>query len=247
MLKAIIIDDEEMGRIALREKLTHYCTDVEVIGYAEDGTTGLQLIESSNPDIVFLDIEMPIMGGFEMLSQLKDQSFHLIFTTAYDQYAIKAIRFAAFDYLLKPIDIDELKQAVSRIQQETIRDTREKLEVLRHNLQSESVMDKIAVPTLEGLLFLTIENIVHLEADGNYTTIYLSNGTKEVTSRTLKDYEDLLPKSLFFRCHHSHLVNLKTIKRYIKGDGGQIELENGHYVAVSRRKKDDFLSKFKSL
>ena len=198
MLRAIIIDDEEMGRIALREKLTHYCSNVEIIGFAEDGTTGFNLIENSNPDIVFLDIEMPIMGGFEMLSQLKDQSFHLIFTTAYDQYAIKAIRFAAFDYLLKPIDIDELKQAVDRIQRETIKDAREKLEVLQHNLKSESVTDKIAVPTLEGLLFLTIENMVHLEADSNYTTIYLANGTKEVTSRTLKDYEDLLPKSMFF-------------------------------------------------
>lgn len=247
MLTAIIIDDEEMGRIALREKLNNYCPEVEIVGYADDGTSGLELIETLNPDMVFLDIEMPNMGGFEMLAQLKEQSFHLIFTTAYDQYAIKAIRFAAFDYLLKPVDIDELKQAVNRIGKSSSKDTRQKLEVLQHNMESETLLDKIAVPTLEGLLFLNIESMVHLEADSNYTTIHLANGGKEVTSRTLKDYEELLPKSIFFRCHHSHLVNLKSIKRYIKGDGGQIELDNGHFVAVSRRKKDDFLARFKSL
>lgn len=247
MYTAIIIDDEEMGRIALREKLVNYCPEVGIVGYAEDGEAGLELIAAQNPDIVFLDIEMPNMGGFEMLARLPEQSFHLIFTTAYDQYAIRAIRFAAFDYLLKPVDIDELRQAIARIGGTQGGNTPEKLEVLRHNLESDRRLDKIAVPTMEGYLFLDIADMVRLEADSNYTTIHLANGTKEVTSRTLKDYEELLPKSLFFRCHHSHLVNLHKIKRYMKGDGGQIELVNGHFVAISRRKKEDFLARFKSL
>jgi Response regulator of the LytR/AlgR family len=241
MLTAIIIDDEQKGRIALREKLQSYCPQVQLTGEAADAAGGLALIREQNPDIVFLDIEMPHMNGFEMLQQLPNKNFHLIFTTAYDQYAITAIKYAAFDYLLKPVDIEELRTAVERVRQEP---TDKMLEVLQHNLHGRQPLTKIAIPTLDGLLFFNIADIIHLEAQSNYTVIYFTNHPKLLASRTLKDFEDLLPTDTFFRTHNSHMINLNYIKRYIKGDGGQIEMQNGNYVTVSRRKKDEFLKNY---
>ncbi len=241
MLKAIIIDDEAKGRMALAQKLTDYCKEVCIIGEAENGEAGIKLIEKTKPDIVFLDIEMPRMDGFEMLHRLPEKNFHLIFTTAYDQYAIKAIKYAAFDYLLKPIDIDELKLAVSKINTYQHVHTEKKLELLDQNFHEKNAFNKIAISTLDGLLFFEIKDIIRLEANSNYTALYFVSGSKLVASKTLKDFEDLLPADIFFRVHHSHLINLNYIKRYIKGDGGQIELQNGNYVDVARRKKEEFL------
>lgn len=244
MLTAIIIDDEQKGRLALREKLYQYCPEVYIAGEAEDGIDGLKLIKELKPEIVFLDIEMPRMDGFQMLHQVTDKDFHLIFTTAYDQYAIKAIKFAAFDYLLKPVDIEELRSAIERVKEQVQEPTAKKLEVLQQNLQTKHFLDKIAIPTLEGLLFFNTTDIVHLEAQSNYTIIYFANHPKLIASRTLKDFEELLPGHIFFRTHHSHIINLNYIKRYIKGDGGQIEMQNGNCVTVARRKKEEFLQKF---
>jgi two-component system LytT family response regulator len=245
MLSAIIIDDEQKGRLALREKLRDYCPKVQLLGEAADGAAGLKLIQEQKPDIVFLDIEMPRMSGFEMLHMLPQKDFHLIFTTAYDQYAIKAIRYAAFDYLLKPVDIDELKSAVERVSEQSQEHTEEKLQVLQQNLDTGPLQGKIAIPTVEGLLFFNISDIICLEAKSNYTAIYFSHHPSLVASRTLKDFEELLPTDLFFRTHHSHIINLQYIKRYIRGEGGQIEMENGEYVMVSRRKKEELLKKFR--
>ncbi|MEP7231820.1 MAG: LytTR family DNA-binding domain-containing protein [Ginsengibacter sp.] len=241
MLTAIIIDDEAKGRMALKQKLLDYCEEIQLAGEAENGIEGIKLIEKMHPDIVFLDIEMPRMDGFEMLHRLPEKNFHIIFTTAYDQYAIKAIKYAAFDYLLKPIDIEELKIAISKIHSRPQIHTGKKLELLDQNLLKNN-FNKIAISTLEGLLFFNISDIIHLEANSNYTTIYFTNRPKLLASRTLKDFEELLPTDIFFRTHHSHLINLNYIKRYIKGDGGQIELQNGNYVDVSRRKKEEFLN-----
>ncbi|MEO5943021.1 MAG: LytTR family DNA-binding domain-containing protein [Ferruginibacter sp.] len=241
MKTVIIIDDEMKGRMALRQKLQDYCTDVHLLAEADNGEDGIRIIEKYQPDIVFLDIEMPRMNGFDMLQKLKQKNFNLIFTTAYDQYAIKAIKFAAFDYLLKPIDIEELQLAVEKSNTQNS-NTEKKLEVLDQNLHGNAGLNKIAIPTLEGLLFFSIGDIIHLEANRNYTTIYFTNAPKLIASKTLKDFEEILPTNIFFRTHHSHLINLNYIKRYIKGDGGQIEMQNGIYVDVSRRKKNDFLN-----
>ncbi|MEO5563731.1 MAG: response regulator [Chitinophagaceae bacterium] len=241
MITAIIIDDEQKGRSALKQKLQDYCPDIQLLGEAENGKEGIKLIAKHQPGIVFLDIEMPRMDGFEMLHHLPGKNFHLIFTTAYDQYAIKAIKYAAFDYLLKPIDIEELKSAVSNIINQPPLYTEKKLATLEQNLQEKSVFNKIAIPTLEGLLFFNIADIIHLTASSNYTTIYFNNYPKLTASKTLKDFEELLPGDIFFRTHHSHIINLSYIKRYIKGDGGQIEMQNGNYVDVARRKKEEFL------
>ncbi len=242
MLKAIIIDDELKGRIALRQKIADYCPDVEVVGEAATGEEGLEAIRRLEPKLVFLDIEMPGMDGFEMLRGIEQKNFHLIFTTAYDQYALKAFRFAAFDYLLKPVDIEELRQAVSRIMQEAQNQTQQKIQALEDNLRAGTVLSKIAVPSGNGLFFYNLSDIVYLEAQSNYTLIHFLAEPKLLASRTLKEFEELLPGDHFFRAHHSFIINLHYIKRYIRGDGGQIEMQNGKFIDLARRKKELFLS-----
>jgi two-component system, LytTR family, response regulator len=242
MISAIIIDDESKGRLALREKLSSYCPQVKVLAEADNGHEALLLIRHHKPQLIFLDIEMPRMNGFEMLNELAEKNFHIIFTTAYDQYAIKAIKYAAFDYLLKPIDIEELKTAISNVNAHENTQTKKQVELLNENKQNpKKQLSKLAIPTLDGLMFYDINDIIHLEANSNYTNIYLTNKLKIIASKTLKDFEELLPVAIFFRTHHSHLINLNYIKRYIKGDGGQIEMQNGNYVDVARRKKEEFL------
>ncbi len=242
MLTAIVIDDEENGRIALKQKLKDYCPTVKVIAEAENGQEGMEMIQRLQPQLVFLDIEMPGMDGFEMLINIPDKKFHLVFTTAYDQYAIKAIKYAAFDYLLKPIDIDELRETIGRLEHAPVPDiTGKKLETLEQNLLTKPFLNKIAVPTQEGLLFYDINHIIRLEAQSNYTLIYFDDQPKMMASRTLKEFEEILPMDTFFRIHNSHIINLLFIKKYIRGDGGQVEMKNGDHILVSRRKKDEFL------
>jgi two-component system LytT family response regulator len=248
MTTAIIIDDEAKGRLALREKLLAYCPGVKVVGEASDGEEAISLIKNCHPQIIFLDIEMPRMNAFEMLNEIKEKDFHIIFTTAYDQYAIKAIKYAAFDYLLKPIDIEELKTAVAKVEMTTgsidSNQTKKQVEILQLNMQAtKKQLFKLAIPSLEGLLFYDIKDIIRLEANSNYTNIFLKNHVKIVASKTLKDFGELLPEDIFFRCHHSHIINLRYIKRYLKGDGGQIEMHDGSIVEVSRRKKEQFLKR----
>lgn len=242
MTTSIIIDDEAKGRLALREKLSAYCPQVNIVAEAADGLEAIPLIQQHKPGLIFLDIEMPRMNAFEMLNAIPEKNFHVIFTTAYDQYAIKAIKYAAFDYLLKPIDIEELKTAIARISQASQGDTLRQAAALQENIaHPKKQLSKLAIPTLEGLNFYNISDIIHLEANSNYTNIHFVNSKKVIASRTLKDFEELLPAETFFRPHHSHLINLQYIKRYLRGDGGQIELQNGTYVDVSRRKKEEFL------
>lgn len=242
MITAIIIDDEARGRLALRQKLTSYCPNVNILAEATDGIEALAVIEKLHPQLIFLDIEMPKMNGFEMLNNIQEKKFQIIFTTAYDQYAIKAIKYAAFDYLLKPVDIEELKTAVSRADSSENQQTKKQIELLQQNMQHpKKQLNKLAIPTSEGLLFFDINDIIHLEANSNYTFIHFSGKPKITASKTLKEFEEILPESIFFRTHHSHLINLNYIKKYIKGDGGQIEMQNGTYIDVSRRKKEEFL------
>lgn len=242
MISAIIVDDEAKGRLALREKIAAYCLQIQLVAEAANGKDAIQQIQQHKPQLIFLDIEMPRMNGFEMLNALAEKNFHVIFTTAYDQYAIKAIKYAAFDYLLKPVDIEELKTAVAKIDERENIQTKKQVELLNQNLQEpKRQLSKLAIPTPNGLLFYDINDIIYLEANSNYTNIYMANAVKITASKTLKEFEEMLPSLHFFRTHHSFLINLNCIKRYIKGDGGQIELQNGAYVEVSRRKKEEFL------
>lgn len=239
MITAVIIDDEARGRLALRQKLKDYCPEVRLEGEAENGQEGIKLIEEHQPDVVFLDIEMPLLNGFEMLSRLPRKDFHVVFTTAYDQYAIKAIRFSAFDYLLKPVDIEELKTVIAKVKSSAKEAVDQRLEILTQNLRN--AVSKLAISTMDGILFFDLQDIVHIEALSNYTVFSFVNRPKLTVSKTLKEFEDLLPGDRFFRPHHSHIINLRYVKRYTKGDGGQIELQNGEIVDVSRKKKEEFL------
>src|SRR4030095_7330669 len=208
---------------------------------------GIVLINKCVPQVVFLDIEMPRMDGFEMLHQRKDKRFHLIFTTAYDQYAIKAIKYAAFDYLLKPIDIGELQTAIQKVEQLEVQDhTTEKIDTLQQNLSDQFHLHKIAIPTMEGLLFFNLADIIYLQAENNYSTIYFKEHPKLLTTKTLRDFEEILPPNIFYRSHHSYIINLNYIKRYIKGDGGQIEMANGHVVDLARSRKEEFMKLVKT-
>lgn len=241
-ITAILIDDEEDGREALRMALK-YCPDVEVVAVCESGKDGLRAISEKKPDLVFLDIQMPYMSGFEMLQHFNDINFQVIFVTAYDQYAIRAIKFSALDYLLKPIDLDELQAAVEKIRKKNTFDPIDsQLQAMYKNMpKNKGVLKKFAVPTLEGLLFLNTEEIIYCEADRNYTTIYLRANRNVVVSKSLGDFEELLTASGFYRIHHSFLINMDHIQEYVKGDGGYVKLSDGHHADVSRRKKEQFL------
>lgn len=242
MLNAIIVEDEPKGRLALREKIKAHCPTVNIVAQAGNSAEAITLIDTLKPDLVFLDIEMPRMNGFEMLGRLKERNFFIIFTTAYDQYAIQAIKYAAFDYLLKPIDIEELKAAINKIETNSENKLKAQLKLLQENLALPTKkISKLAIPSLEGILFLDINNIMHLEANSNYTNIYMKDKTKIIASKTLKEFTELLPGNIFFRIHHSHIINLNFIIKYIKGDGGQVELTDGTCIEVSRKNKEAFM------
>jgi len=238
--EVVLIDDDVRNLQSLREKLLKHCPELHIAAMCESPEEGIRAIDTLKPDIVFLDIEMPVMNGFVMLQQLQYQDFELIFITAYDHYAIKAIRSSAIDYLVKPVVIDELKEAV--------RKAREKLSAKTNKLRIGLLLDyfqtgqnqRLAIPTANGLQFLNISDIIYLEAHLNYTHIYLK-GQKQIVSRPLKDLEELLPHEMFIRIHHSHIVNKNYIDRYVRGEGGQVILQNGTALDVSKRKKAEFL------
>lgn len=242
MLTAIIIDDESSSRHTLQKKIADYCSGITIIGECENAAEGIRMIEEKHPDIVFLDVQMPRMNGFTMLHQLKNRNFEIIFTTAYDHYAIQAIRVSALDYLVKPIEVDELKIAVEKAKEKRRRLTiNPGIETLLHNFLDQTQIQRIAIPSMEGLQFVEINDIIYLEAISNYTVIYLQSSPKLTISKTLKDFEELLPGQLFLRIHHSHLINKKHIQKYIKGDGGQVLMSNGQLLDVARRKKEEFM------
>jgi two-component system, LytTR family, response regulator len=241
-LKAILIDDELSSLQNLQQKLKEFCPDMEVLATAQRPETAIILIEQHKPDVIFLDIEMPRMNGFRMLDEIENINFEIIFTTAYNHYAVDAIRISAFDYLTKPIAIKDLQNAVERLAKQRQIQTKEKLGVLKNSIgASKSQDEKIAIPTGDGLEFISINTILHIESSSNYSKIYLQNGKNILVTKLLKDFEDMLLPYRFYRIHNSHLINLKYIEKYIKGEGGQVRLINGTIIDVARRKKDEFL------
>lgn len=240
MIRALLIDDEKHSLESLQIELQQHCPQVEVVQACKGAQAGLTGIRTHRPDLIFLDIEMPGMNGFELLDHVREIPLEVIFTTAYDEYAIRAIKVSAMDYLLKPIDVQELKRAVEKVAlKHHSGNTREKLEVLLTNIQnSQQGFQKLAIPTLSGLHFVDVQDIVFCEADGNYTTINTRSGNKHVISKTMKETEELLRNPGFFRTHQSFLVNLNYIKEYIKGSGGQLVLQNGAIIQVARARKE---------
>ncbi len=238
MITAFIIDDEPTSLEALGLKIGRISSEIDIIGAFTSAIDATPKIEELSPDLIFLDIEMPEMDGFNFLEQFPNRNFEVIITTAHDEYAIRAVRQSAIDFLLKPVSISELREAIERVKQKlSIKQKSEKTSSQKLN----ALFDKIPVPSMRGLVFLPVNEILYLESEGNYTSIFLENKQKIVSSRNLGDYENLLENLQFFRIHHSTIINLSKIKEYLKGEGGSVILSDGTELDVSKRKKKEFL------
>ena len=243
MLRAIIIDDEPKGRSILKQLITMHAPQLAVVGIAANADEGLALIDSHKPDVVFLDVEMPGKSGFDLLRELNNINFKVVFVSAHNHYSLKAIKFHAFDYLLKPIDVDELKQTIAKLFQSAQSNTNEQVtEMLSASQHGNNDFSKIAIASISSIDLINVDDILYCEASGNNTFVYLTNNKKIVATKNLKEYEDLLATHRFFRIHHAYLVNLKHVAKYIKGEGGSVILSNQQELEVSRRKKQEFLS-----
>lgn len=243
-MRSIIVDDELKSRESLKILLEDFCKNVEVAALCQNVEEGIEAISIHKPDVVFLDIQMQRETGFDLLAKIKNIEFEVIFTTAYSEYAIKAFKFSAIDYLLKPIDIEELKRALGKVERKMNGSFSQRLEQLIQNLKPATPQNfKLALPTSDGLVFIKIDDILYCEASSNYTEIYCADGKKYIVSRTLKEYEDILTDHNFFRIHNSHLINLACIKKYVRGDGGYVVMNNDVSLDVSKRKKEAFLSR----
>jgi two-component system, LytTR family, response regulator len=244
MITAIIVDDEPYSCEALATLLERSCPEIKVLDICYSAADALKSIQEQKPQILFLDVEMPYMNGFEMLEKLPELNFKVIFTTSYDQYAIKAIRFSALDYLLKPVDKDELQKAVQKALGSEEFQLPQQLEILLHKLtHPKKVNNKIAIPTMEGLQMVLVENIICCAAERNYTNLLLKKKDKITASRNLKDIEEMLEDYSFVRVHHSYLVNLDEVEKYIRGEGGYLIMSDKTMVDVSRSRKDILLKR----
>jgi two-component system LytT family response regulator len=247
MLKSIIVDDELKSRETLRKMVTSYCNGVEVLATCQSVKEAIEAINTLTPDVVFLDVQMQGETGFELLSKLEDIKFDVIFTTAHSEYALKALRSSAIDYLLKPIDIGDLQKAVAKVEKKQETHLTERLQQLVQNLKvTNSENYKLAIPIAEGLIFIKANDILYCKASGNYTEIYMIDGKKHLVSRQLKEYEDILNTRDFFRIHHSFLINLNCIKSYVRGEGGYVVMSDNSTIDVSRRKKEAFMERIGS-
>ena len=246
MIKVILVDDEMHGLDTMSILLADYCPEVQVIDRCSSAKKALEAIQRLKPDLVFLDIEMPVMNGFELLEQFEEIFFAVIFTTSYDQYAIKAIRFSALDYLLKPVDPKELIAAIAKVRKKKNPPSNEQLELLMNQLQQrETTLNRIAIPTMEGFELIPVDQLVRCEADDNYTFFFLKDKTKILASRTLKEMEEQLRDyPSFVRVHHSYMVNLNEVIKYVKGEGGYLVMSDGSTVNVSRSRKEALLKHF---
>lgn len=249
MIKAIIVDDELGARESLSKMIEKNCKQIEVVAKVDSMLSAFEAITNKEPDLVFLDIEMPNGNAFDLLEKFKSINFNIIFTTAYDHYAIKAIKFSAIDYILKPIDSEELVTAVKRFENQ--RGQKESLDkqfkTLLSNVKPENKLKKVGIPDGDGLIFINLSDIIRCDSDGNYTFFILTSGKKIIASRTLGEYEQMFVDDNFFRIHRSHLINLEHVKKYIKGEGGYVVMTDNSQVEVSRRNKTDFLEKLSHL
>lgn len=244
MLNTIIIDDEKDARDTLRNFIEEYCSSqLTIIEEANSVASGLTAIQSLSPDLVFLDIQMNDGTGFDLLDQLSNYNFSLIFTTAFDRFAVQAFRYSAIDYLLKPINPDELIEAVEKTSYlNQNQQLEEKLNLLIDSYQTKN-LKRISFPTKDGLTIVNVTDIIRCKADNNYTHVFLTNGKHLVASKTLKEYETIFPEDQFCRVHQSHIINLNYIEKYIRGEGGTVIMTDNTEIEVSRRKKQSLLNK----
>lgn len=241
MLEAVIVDDEIKALQSLSWELTNFSKEINVKASFTDPFVALEYLETNTPDCLFLDIEMPTMDGFQFIQKLQNKNFPVVITTAYNQYAIKALKNEAIDYLLKPIDTDDLKETISKIKKFNYNNyTSQKLEKILLNFNATAIHKKITINTDGKLVFLESDEILYAESDGNYSTLFLTDGNKLVLTKKLKEVNEILPDDTFFRIHNSYIINLNKIKEFLKTDGYVI-LKSNHKIPVSRQKKSDFL------
>jgi two-component system, LytTR family, response regulator len=242
-MNCIIIDDEKHCIKTLSNLLEINFNDVKILATCFDSTKAYDLIRQLRPDFIFLDIEMPFLNGFDLLSKFEPLDFDVIFTTAYDTYAIRAIKFSALDYLLKPIDKVDLAAAIEKLKNKQGSISKEQLQMAT-TVHSRQMPDTIALPTTDGLTFASVNEIVCCTADGSYTRMSMLDKSEILLSKTLGDVEELLSEYHFFRIHHSTLINLKQVRKYIRGEGGEVVMSNGKSLLVARTRKADFLNVF---
>jgi two-component system LytT family response regulator len=247
-LKTILIDDEKGSLESLTFEIREYCPEVEVIAATQDSAEGLRLIQKLSPDLIFLDIEMPGMNGFELLQQLSDVSLHVIFVTAYDQFAIRAFDFNAIDYVLKPVRKAKLISAVQKVvERQQPKLDKMSLDALVQNIriQSHTGLENIALPTHDGFNMVHVNDITYLQAESNYTWVHLADKKKYLVTKTLKDMEDMLSFPQYFRSHKSYLVNLNHVERYVRGQGGYLVMKDHAQIPVARTQKTELMQVMK--
>lgn len=245
-MRCLIVDDEMQNRFIIRNLVEEHCSGFFIVAEAENAGEAFEQIKTQKPDIVFLDIEMPDSNGFDLLNRLGTVDFEIIFVTAFHHYAVQAFKYSALDYLLKPVDVDELKKALEkarlRIKEKNIQSRIDNFLQYQHQPPAQK---RMALPSADGLVFIVISDIVACSAEGPYTHFYFIDNKNLLVSGTLKEFEDMLPAELFCRVHHSHLVNTDYIKKYYKGKGGYLEMVNGKTIEVSQRKREEFLIRFR--
>lgn len=244
MIRSIIIDDEQHCVRSLLSDLQQHCPAIEVVEACSSAKEGMMAIKKLNPDLIFLDVEMPWMNGFEMLEVLGEINFSIIFTTAHDEFAAKAFRISAVDYLLKPIDANDLKTAVQKVEKKMDEGSSvQHISNLLRNMRQSSAEQKIALPLREGYEFVDISSIIYCAAEGAYTKIFIEGKKTMLISRTLGDVEELLSPDMFQRIHHSTVVNVSYISQFLRTDGGSVVLKNGENLSVSKAKKEMLMAR----
>lgn len=247
-MTAILVDDEKNALEMLEWMLQKNCPEVEIIAMCDSPLDGLDKIKALKPDVIFLDIEMPQLNGFDLLERLGKHTSNVIFTTAYNQFAIKAFKVCALDYLLKPVDPEDLKIAIQKVHNQKSKVSTEQLDMLLSYMKPEKPRSKrIALTASDHLVFVETDKIIYCESDSNYTIFFLSDGQKIIVSKTLKDVEEILDGSDFFRIHASYLINMKHVTKFTRGDGGYVVMSNNQHITVSRKKKDDFFDMFSKI
>ncbi|MEN0005306.1 MAG: LytTR family DNA-binding domain-containing protein [Bacteroidota bacterium] len=232
----IIVDDEQQARSTLQKLLRIHCTNIQLLGMASTIAQAQKLLAASPPDLLLLDINLGKHSGFDLLNSLGEQNFHLVFTTAYDEFALKAFKYHAIDYLLKPIDPDALTHVINRVRREKKQLAFQQIKSLLESMHTHT-FDRIAISTSEGISFLLLHEIIRLESDRSYTTFYTTRGKKLTVSKNLKEFEQLLPTDQFFRVHQSHIINIKQVSMILKRDGGYLLMSDQAELPISRRRK----------
>jgi len=243
MIKAVIVDDEPNNVIILEGMIKEFCPEVSITGKADNAQKAEALISETKPDLVFLDIEMPYGSGFDMLDRLRPVRFEVIFVTAFNEYALRAFRYSALDYLLKPININELQEAVGKAGKNIqLKNFDQRLDGFMQDMKKLSFdMSRIGLPGKNGIVFVQLSDVMRFEANRGYTRIYIKNQREIISSKNISEYEEILPGNKFYRVHHSHLINLSYVTGYQRGRGGFLEMEGGDVIEVAVRRKDELM------